>query len=152
MAIPIVNIPPADQIKLKVERSLRQYNKLLKLLQDKPLETETIDFITNQVKSIESLNLQLKNSSRKIKKSKQQLLSYLQKNEGIYPKNHFITLYMAVGMTAIGLPAGILLSFLVNNTAFLGVGLPIGLSIGLALGHQKDLQIKAKGKQINYAV
>ena len=70
MAIPLVSIPPADQIKLKVERSLRHYNKLLKELKDKPLEPETIHFIANQITTIEALNFQLKTSNRKIKQSK----------------------------------------------------------------------------------
>lgn len=152
MAIPLVNIPSPDHIKLKVERSLRNYNKLLKQLQDKTLKPQTTQFITHQITTIESLNLQQKASSRKINQSKRQLLSYLQKNEGIYAKNHFMTLYMAVGMTAMGLPAGIIFSFLIDNFAFIGLGLPIGLSLGLALGQKKDLQIKAKGKQINYSV
>jgi hypothetical protein len=152
MAIPLIEIPLPEHIKLKVERSLRQYNKLLKQLQGRPLQPETEQFITHQIATIKTFNLQLKPSSRKIDQSKRQLLSYLQKNEGIYAKNHFMTLYMAVGMTAIGLPAGIIFSFIVDNTAFIGVGLPVGLSIGLAVGRQKDLQIKAKGKQINYSV
>jgi hypothetical protein len=49
---------------------------------------------------------------------------------------------------ALGLVFGGGFSQLINQTALIGIGLPIGISIGLAIGSKKDEAAKKEGLQI----
>ena len=49
---------------------------------------------------------------------------------------------MAIGMVLF-LPVGLILSILIDNFAFIGVGLPIGVAVGVAIGkslYQRKMQ------------
>lgn len=78
------------------------------------------------------------------------ILKLLEKELGIYPKNHFQTLWLTIGMTAFGIPMGLAFGTAMGNLAFLGIGLPMGMAIGIAIGNSKDKEAAAKGKQLDW--
>lgn len=63
--------------------------------------------------------------------------------------NFYQTQWIGIGMTAFGIPFGLIFSFALDNFAFIGIGIPFGLSIGLALGAGKDKKAKEEGTQLS---
>ena len=56
---------------------------------------------------------------------------------------------MALGMSAFGLPVGIMISVLTGNYAFVSIGLPIGMGAGVAVGSAFDRKAATEGRQLN---
>lgn len=73
--------------------------------------------------------------------------THLQEAHNLVPENHYTNIYMSYGV-ALGLVFGGGFSQLINQTALIGMGLPIGISIGLSIGSKKDQDMKEKGLQI----
>jgi hypothetical protein len=73
--------------------------------------------------------------------------THLQEVHNLVPENHYTNTYMSYGV-ALGLVFGGGFSQLINQTALIGIGLPIGISIGLAIGSKKDEAAKKEGLQI----
>jgi len=73
--------------------------------------------------------------------------THLQEVHNLVPENHYTNIYMSYGV-ALGLVFGGGFSQLINQTALIGIGLPIGISIGLAIGSKKDKEAKKEGLQI----
>ena len=53
------------------------------------------------------------------------------------------------GMSAFGLPLGIVFGASMGNTGLLGIGLPIGMVIGIAVGASMDTKAAKEGRQLN---
>jgi hypothetical protein len=73
--------------------------------------------------------------------------THLQKEHNLVPENHYTNTYMSYGV-ALGLVFGGGFSQLINQNAFIGIGLPIGIGIGLAIGSKLDADAKKDDLQI----
>lgn len=87
---------------------------------------------------------------KQIKAAQTSILKLLEKELEIFPKNHFQTQLMALGMSVFGLPMGVVFGISLGNLAFLGIGIPIGMAIGIAVGNSKDKEVAAKGGQLDW--
>ena len=87
---------------------------------------------------------------KQISSAQTAILKLLEKELGIYPKNHFQTQWLPIGMAAFGIPMGVAFGTAMGNLAFLGIGLPMGMAIGIAVGNSKDKEAAAKGKQLDW--
>lgn len=76
------------------------------------------------------------------------LLKLLEKELKLVPKDHYRTRWMVVGMSAFGLPFGVVFGTSLGNMAYLGLGLPIGMGIGIAIGASMDEKAKKEGRQL----
>ena len=134
--------------------SLQKYytntKKLIDAIAKRNLDTETILLLN---KEIEFINNSLLENEKKIKtilyKKKNNLLKILEKRHKLVPKNYYRNLWLVLGITAFGVPFGLMFGFALNNLAFLGLGLPIGMVIGIALGSSKDQEALKKGLQLD---
>lgn len=70
----------------------------------------------------------------------------LEHEYGLVRPDHYQNQWMALGMSAFGLPLGVAFSAILGNMAYIGIGLPIGLAIGLSIGAQKDRKAREAGK------
>ncbi len=77
------------------------------------------------------------------------ILKTLEKELNVVAKNHYQNIWMAIGMSAFGLPIGVVIFAFTQDAAFIAIGLPIGLPIGLAIGSEKDKKAKKEGRQVN---
>ena len=89
---------------------------------------------------------------KQLSKSLASILQILEKQMNLVPKNHYRNQWMALGMSIFGIPMGVVFGVMLDNMAFLGLGLPIGMTIGIAVGSQKDKQAAAEGRQLNFDV
>ena len=74
------------------------------------------------------------------------LVEHLEKQHGLVLPDHYQNQWMALGMSAFGLPIGVAFAFAIDQTAFIGIGLPLGLAVGVAIGTRKDREAKAAGR------
>lgn len=84
-----------------------------------------------------------------IRKVYRQLLTLVRKELGLVPKYYYRSIYLSIGIAAFGLPVGLLISVLIKNFAFIGIGLPVGLTTGMAIGNAMDAKAQKENKQLN---
>ncbi|RYG43281.1 MAG: hypothetical protein EOO01_21585 [Chitinophagaceae bacterium] len=90
---------------------------------------------------------------RKVTRQKQNaILKSLEKELKVVPRNHYLKLWMALGMSAFGLPIGVAIGLSLGNIGLLAVGLPIGMGIGAAVGKNMDNKAVAEGRTLDIEI
>ena len=132
----------------KLEKKLKSLNQLLDELKSKSLKEEVISEINQWVNQINDTHehKQLKKTARK---NYHKIITLLVKKEKLTPPGYYRNIWMAIGMTAFGVPLGTTFGVAMENMAFLGIGIPIGLAIGLAIGTEMDNNAAKNGTQLN---
>ena len=131
----------------KVLRHHHQFEKLISEIKKKELSAELIELINE---AIEELNLtQEENLKKQLIKKQAKIITQLEKKLKVVPKNHYRNSWLAIGMSAFGIPLGIAFGTSLGNMAFLGIGLPIGMAIGLAIGTGMDQKAFEEGRQLD---
>jgi len=129
-----------------------QFNQLLSELRKKELSPETVNFINDQVATINATAF-IGNDLRKLVKQAQTLiLKHVEKVHKIAPKNYYRNLWMLLGFTAFGLPIGVSFGLSIGNIGLMGVGLPIGMAIGAAVGASMDKKALNEGRQLDIEI
>ncbi len=83
---------------------------------------------------------------------KKKLLKSILKDLEIVPKNYYRNLWLALGMSAFGIPLGVAFSSVLDNTAFIAIGLPIGMVVGIALGTHMDKNAMLENRQLDLEI
>lgn len=134
----------------KVAKSAINLSNLITAIEKKKIpdpQTRAINEIIAGANDFKGPDQELKKA---IDSARSAILKLLEKDLKIVPPAYYQTLWMSVGMAAIGLPLGVAFGAAIGNMAFLGIGLPIGMSIGLALGAGMDSKAKNEGRQLDY--
>ena len=125
-----------------------QYRKLLNELRKKELPRTIIEFINQDIEDLNSTSLTSNQFGKLVIQKQTKLLNLLQKELKIVPKNHYLNLWLILGMSAFGAPLGVALGLGMDNFLFLAIGLPIGLAIGIGIGLRKDKKTSDEGRQL----
>ncbi|MES2811256.1 MAG: hypothetical protein V4670_02195 [Bacteroidota bacterium] len=137
---------------LKLNRIYIQLGELLNELEKKKLSPKIIESINLDIEELNATSL-LNNELTKLTKQKQtKILKEVEKELKIVPKNYYRNLWLAVGMSAFGLPIGVAIGLSVGNMGLLGIGLPIGMGIGIALGSTMDKKAFKEDRQLNIEI
>ncbi len=137
---------------LKLNRTYEQFGAFLNELKRKELSQNIITSINERVEEINS-SLLLGNELRKFVKQKQTiLLKQIEKELKVVPKNYYRNLWLALGMSAFGLPLGLALGLSTGNMGLLAMGLPIGMGIGIGVGSGMDKKAFNEGRQLNLEI
>lgn len=126
-----------------------QFQEILEKLNDKKLPSEAVQYINNIVEQSNSTTLQDKALLKFLKDKQNLIIKYLEKEHKIVPKGYYKKLWLAVGMTAFGLPIGVVFGLLMGNMGLMAIGLPIGLGVGAAVGSSMDKKALQEGRQID---
>lgn len=86
---------------------------------------------------------------KKINKVYFKIVNLVVQKVKLVPKQYYQNLWLAVGMSAFGIPIGVAFSVALDNFAFIGLGLPIGLSMGIAVGVGLDKKAEKEGRQLD---
>jgi hypothetical protein len=149
MKINQLNQKPEIDHHLKLKELYLQFELLLSEIRKKEV-TDSISLSIN--KDIEELNsiASSEDDFRKLVKKKQTgIIKLLEKDLKLVPKNYYRNLWLALGMSAFGLPLGVAFGAIIGNMAFLGLGLPIGMVIGIAVGTGMDKKAFKEGRQLD---
>lgn len=136
----------------KLNELYTQFQKLLEELRKRELPPAIIESINKDIEILNASTL-TNGALRKLIKEKQtKMVQVLEKELKIVPQKYYMTLWLPLGMSAIGLPIGTLLGLSMENMGLLGIGLPIGMAIGIAVGTNMDKKAKAEGRQLDVVI
>lgn len=134
-------------------KTIATYNRLEQLLQElrtHNLPGEVIDDINKQIDGINNWVGNEKKQIQQYTSALRKIIGILEKKLKIVPKKYYQNLWTPIGMSAYGLPLGVVFGLSLNNMAFLGIGLPFGLVIGIAVGVGMDKKAAREGRQLNF--
>ncbi|GAB3947255.1 hypothetical protein GCM10028805_19170 [Spirosoma harenae] len=125
-----------------------QLGGLLNELKKKELTQPIIESINQDVNELNTTPLTGNAFEKAIKQKQTKIIKLVEKELKIVPKNYYRTLWLALGISAFGLPIGVAIGLSLGNIGFLGIGLPIGMAIGIAVGSGLDKKALDEGRQL----
>lgn len=123
-------------------------NKLIQELQNRELPPEVLIKMNEEIARLNLLADEQPKFLFHIKSVKNILLKIIKEELEIVPKNYYRNLWLALGMSSIGLPLGVVFSSLFDNTSFIAIGLPLGMLIGIAIGTQMDKKAISENRML----
>ena len=147
MTIKINDIKASDQAtnpNYKMEVAINQLQQLIDTINQRKIPEVVATKINYEVSQIDTALI-----TRNALRAKQtKILKILEKDLKIVPLNYYRNLWLALGMTAFGLPIGIAIAMSLGNIGLLGIGLPIGIALGMAVGTAMDKKARQEGRQL----
>lgn len=148
MKIAVLKKKPNVTESKKLESAYSQMEHLLGALSQKKLPDEVIITINKNIEVVNATAATDKKLKSKISKTLSNIVNLLEKEVNIVPVNHYRNKWLVIGLSAFGLPIGIVLGSSLDNMGLLGIGLPIGMAIGIAVGTKMDQKALAEGRQL----
>ncbi|MAZ29540.1 MAG: hypothetical protein CL868_21000 [Cytophagaceae bacterium] len=151
----------------KLNNQIKQFNTLVAELNKKKIPQKFIDFFNVKVHDLNTLPVN-KALRKKIKTTETIILKIVAKECELYVKHHNRNIWLALGMTAFGLPIGAafgiifgaamgvarddMSKFALGLPIGLGAGMGIGIALGIAIGGHKDKKVEQQGKQLDIEI
>ena len=132
----------------KLLKTFEKFGALVAVLNEKEMPAGPTRSVNEKIIAINAHAGPETDLLRDTEKAYTDTLKIIEKELGWVPKNYYTTIWMTLGMSAIGLPVGLCFSFFIDNMAFIAVGLPIGMGIGSFIGRAKDHKAEHEGKQL----
>lgn len=136
----------------KLDKACSNFNRLLLELKKKALKNEIVELINKEIEHLNTISDSSKVLKSEIKKKQLKIVKQVEQKAKIVVKHHYRNLWLAIGMSAFGLPLGIGFGMALDNMALLGLGLPIGMVIGMSVGINIDNKAKAEGRQLDFEI
>lgn len=134
----------------KLAETYQQMQRLCDAIQEKNLDDSVIQKINVELDALNAIDNVDDAFKKSIKKAEGNILKMLEKDLKIVPINYYRTLWMVLGMSAFGMPFGVLYGVIIGNMGMIGLGLPFGMAIGIFLGMNLDKKALAQGKQLSF--
>ena len=135
-----------------LKERVEHFENLLNELRKKALPDALIQSINKVVEEINAASTQEKALKNFLRKKQSVIIRMVEKEVKFVPKFYYRNLWMALGMSAFGIPLGVVFSMSLKNMAFIGIGLPIGMAIGIAVGTAMDKKAFAEGRQLDVVI
>lgn len=136
----------------KAVKAYQQLNALVSALESKELPDETVGLIDQVIDQLNAMSETEEYFVKTIKQKEKELLKLVEKKHRIVPQNYYRNLWMVVGMSAFGLPAGLAFGLSMGNMGLMGIGLPIGMAVGIGVGLSMDKKAFDEGRQLDFEV
>lgn len=136
----------------KLKKRFDQFNLLIDEINKKEIPEELITSFNDMVQKLNQQQSSAKLLRINIRRTQTKLLKQVEKELKIVTKNHYRNTWMALGMSAFGIPMGVVFGSAMDNMALLGIGLPIGMIIGMAIGDQMDKKAAKEGRQLDIQI
>lgn len=140
--------PNIEQDK-KLKNKYVYFEKLIDELNKKEIPSEIATTINQNIEAINSFSGSNKNLKKQIRKSQSNIFKLIEKELKLVPKNLYRTRWMAIGMSAFGIPLGVAFGASLGNMGLLGIGIPIGMVFGMAIGSGMDKKAIQEGRQLD---
>jgi hypothetical protein len=134
----------------KLSKVYAEFGLLVKAIRKKQLTPTLISALNGNIERVNASTVGGKELMKLVSTSQKAMIKQMEKEMKIVPRNHFSKLWMVVGMSAFGLPFGVVFGLGLKNMGLLGLGLPIGMGIGLALGASLDKKAADEGRQLDF--
>ncbi len=136
----------------KCDKIFLQLDAVLAELRKVYFPDGTVSAINDGIHRINESNLTGSSLYKFVKKEQTIILKKIEKDHKLVSKNHYRTLWMLLGISAFGLPLGVLFGYLIRNMGMLGIGLPIGMGIGILVGTVLDNKAEKEGRQLDVQI
>ena len=133
----------------KLSDKMLSFQQLINELNKKDFPVEMADSLNRDIEEINQFAGSVKERLNLLRKKQTQMLAKLEKELKLVTINHYRNQWLAVGMSAFGLPIGVALGLSLGNFGLLGIGLPIGMGIGVLVGAAMDKKAKESGKLLD---
>lgn len=120
---------------LKMQNSIEALNK-------KETPGEVASVINDDIRVLNAFSGTDKEVRKTIRRTHSKILKLVEKELKWVPKNHYRTIWLAIGLAAFGIPLGAAFSNL-------GLGIPLGIVFGMVIGSQMDKKAKKEGRQLD---
>ncbi len=124
-----------------------QYQKLMAELNQLEFQESIIGFINQKTDFLNAVSINDNRFGKYLRSALVQIIDTLEKELQLVPKNHYQNKYLALGLV-FGVPFGFIFATILDQMAFIGIGLPIGMSIGIAIGASMDKKAAREGRQL----
>ena len=140
-----------DQDK-KLKRNIVKFESFLGELKKREIPSEVVIIINRHIDEVNSFSGSIKGLRKQICKSQSDILKLLERELNLFAKNHYRNIWLAIGMSAFGVPFGVAFGAVLDNMGYIGIFLPIGMAIGMAIGTEKDKKVFKEGNQLEVEV
>lgn len=137
-----------DQNK-KLSSAYTEFGELLSELSKKDLPSKIVDTLNSEIEEINSSTSSEKKLRKLIRATQSKSIQLLEKELKLVVKNHYRNVWLAVGMSAFGVPLGVVFGM---NMDLIGLGLPIGMVIGMVIGTRMDKKAFEEGRQLDLEI
>lgn len=137
---------------IKLSKVYIQLEELLKELKKKKLSPQVVEHINLEIKELNTSSLTDSRLLKFAKEKRTKIIRLLEKEHKIVPKNYYRNLWLVLGMSAFGLPLGVVFGLMTSNMGLLAIGLPIGMAIGIAVGTKMDNKAQEEGRQLQIEI
>lgn len=144
-----LDFPDFNNFQPKTQKAIQKWNELADELNHRAVPSEISVQINELIHEVSASGEERK-VRKKIRSAIYKTLQLIQKELKWVPQSHYQNMWLALGMSAFGIPIGVALSASLDNSGLIGIGLPIGLAIGLAVGKSMDDKAKKEGNQLNF--
>lgn len=142
-----LNLRPEITNDSKFSKQMHVFQQLLDEIGTRDIPQPIFQVIADKVDKLNAM--ETADLKKKLSQSQLGIVRMLEKELKLVPKGYYQTLWMALGMSAFGLPIGVAIGAALGNMAFLAIGLPIGMPIGMAIGMSMDRKAAQEGRQLN---
>lgn len=132
----------------KLKAAYSQFENLLIELRAKEMSDPINSFINTQIDGLNSISDSGKALKKQVCKKQAAIITHLEKELKVVPKNHYRNTWMVLGLATFGLPLGVVFGAIMENMGLLGLGLPLGMVIGMAMGAKMDKKALEEGRQL----
>ena len=133
----------------KLTKCYQKLENLLDELRKRSLSDTVIGFVNQQI-TIINQNHDEKELKKHVSKSLRKIIKILEKEHKIVPKGYYRNMWLALGMSAFGIPIGVAFGAALDNMAFMAMFMPVGMMIGIAIGSQMDTKAAKEGRQLDF--
>lgn len=137
---------------VKLNNVYVQFKTLLGELRKKTLPGNITESINADINAIDASTATGNDLKKIIKQKQTAIIKLVEKELKIVPKAYYRNLWLAVGMSAFGLPIGVVFGLSMGNMGLLAIGLPIGMAIGIGVGTSMDNKAAAEGRQLDVEI
>lgn len=150
----ILKLKPTSLIEesKSLKKRYNQINDLIDIINQKEIPEDIETTINEWIIELDKNHGTAKLFSINIRRTQTKMLSLLEKDLKMVTKHHYRNSWMAIGMTAFGLPMGVVFGSAMDNMSYIGIGLPIGMLIGIVVGDQMDKKALKEGRQLDVQI
>lgn len=143
---------PAVSAESTLSKRYTQLDALLKQLQQKTLPQTVVEGVNQHIEELNASNATEAGLSKLVKNVQTSILKLVEKEAKIVPRNYYRNIWLAIGMSAFGLPLGVAFGLSIGNMGLMALGLPIGMVIGISLGTSMDKKAFNEGRQLDIEI
>tara|TARA_R100000935_G_C2835473_1_gene167843 strand:- start:2102 stop:2563 length:462 start_codon:yes stop_codon:yes gene_type:complete len=144
-----IEYPSNIRISEEIESNFQKFDVFLEELNKMELPPEVVVSLNTQLENLPLFSGSEEQFLIKLKNTKMVLLKILYQEVHVVPKSHYRDLWMALGLSIIGIPIGILFFLFLDNSIYIAIGIALGFVIGVLIGNYLDNQAEEEGRQLS---